>query len=496
MTIMKFLPVFTMVLAMSHAAVATAVARAGEGAQEPPGGDVIARVGDQDITFNQINTMLNSSAVVGVSLPALGTPERDTARITVLDKVISANLLYLDALAQGLDRDPGYLRQVERFSSGTLASAYRQRDMVGEVAVSDAEIQQWYEANILPENELTDALRTQIEATLRKEKLQARLAQQRKQLRAGIDVTLYQGNLDRAGDEGRADDVVLAEFDGEVITWGELGQVLVAAEQAATARDPLAMETEARLGALQAAIDRRIMASKARAAGLDKDPLYRMRLDEFGKTLLVNLHRQRLAESLEPSDEALQAYFDANRDRIMLRELRKVQEIVLESREDAEAIRQRIVDGELTLYQAAAQYSIAPGAKQNLGEIGWVAEGRAQPALDAMIFALEPGEIGGPAESTAGWHLVLVQDVKEARFVDLADAETRRLTRRKYIHDKLDEYVVALRKNGFPVTVYEDRLVALAQQEADMVGRLAEQAAQPGSQTEQRLGEFRELIKP
>ena len=55
--------------------------------------DVVARVGDQVITFSQINTMLNSSAVVGVSIPALGTPERDTVRITLLDKIVSANLL-------------------------------------------------------------------------------------------------------------------------------------------------------------------------------------------------------------------------------------------------------------------------------------------------------------------------------------------------------------------------------------------------------------------
>ena len=42
-------------------------------AQQPEG--TIAHVGDQVITFGQLNTMLNSSAVVGVSIPALGTPE-------------------------------------------------------------------------------------------------------------------------------------------------------------------------------------------------------------------------------------------------------------------------------------------------------------------------------------------------------------------------------------------------------------------------------------
>ena len=36
--------------------------------------DVIASVGDQLVTFGEINTMLNSSAIVGLSIPALGTP--------------------------------------------------------------------------------------------------------------------------------------------------------------------------------------------------------------------------------------------------------------------------------------------------------------------------------------------------------------------------------------------------------------------------------------
>ena len=55
--------------------------------------DIIARVGDEEINFSMINTMLNSSAMVGVSIPALGTPERNKVIITLLDKVISANLL-------------------------------------------------------------------------------------------------------------------------------------------------------------------------------------------------------------------------------------------------------------------------------------------------------------------------------------------------------------------------------------------------------------------
>jgi parvulin-like peptidyl-prolyl isomerase len=196
---------------------------------------------------------------------------------------------------------------------------------------------------------------------------------------------------------------------------------------------------------------------------------------------------------LEPSEEQLQAYYEANRGTIMQPEFRKVQMVVVKTRDEAEEIKARIDAGDMTLYEAARDHSIDPAARQNLGEIGWVNKGKAVPALDAAIFSLGPGQLGGPVESPAGWHLVMVQDVREAKFDNLQDPPTRARARRTYIHDKLDEYVVELRKNEFPVEVYEDKLIELAQQEADMVKQLAEKASEPGSVTQERLKELQRI---
>jgi parvulin-like peptidyl-prolyl isomerase len=457
-------------------------------------GDVIARVGDQDITFNLINTMMNSSAVVGVSVPALGTPERDTARIVVLDKVISANLLYLDALKKGLDKDPAYQRAMQSFSDGMLGSQYQRKIVAGDITVTDEEIQAFFDKTMEPGTEMTDDLRLQIEAALRKRKLHERIAAQRAELRQGIAVEVYPDNLAASEDEAKADDAPVAKYGDKVITWGEAKTTLMAAGKGATAMDPLAMEADAQLAALQAMIDKRIIADKARESGLEQDAMYQARLSEYQKTKLVNMHRANLAREMEPSEEQLKAYYEENRNRIMQVEMRKLQEALLETREQAEMLKQKVENGELTMFQVAADHSIAPGAKQQLGEIGWVAQGRAQPALDAVIFELEPGEIGGPVESSEGWHLFKVLDVADAKFDDFEDAQTRKLTRRRYIHDKLDQYVMDLRKNDFTVEVYEDNIVRLAQKEADMVARLTEQAAQPGSKTEQRLEELNKMI--
>ena len=100
--------------------------------------DVIAKVGDQEITFGELNTLLNSSAIVGLSVPALGTPERNRVRITLLDKAVSAKLLYLDALKHGMDKDPVYVGELRRFSDGVLGALYRQKYLIGEIEVTEA----------------------------------------------------------------------------------------------------------------------------------------------------------------------------------------------------------------------------------------------------------------------------------------------------------------------------------------------------------------------
>jgi len=459
----------------------------------PPTGDVIARVGDQEITFSEISVMLNSAAVVGLSIPALGTPERDTVRITLLDKFIDANLIYLDALRKGVDKEPQYQRDLGRLTRGMLAERYLLK-LLGDVSVSDAEIDAYFKQSVAPGTEFTPEARMQIEAVLRKEKLEARRAAQRDQLREGIEVTIYQKNYQPEGDDGRAGDVIVAEAGEETITWGEMGGMLIAAGIAATHRDPLTMEVDARLRVLQTEIDTRLMA--ARAAGLDQDRVYQARVNEYKKTRLVNIHRENLAREMQPTDTELEEFFLANQDTITIPEFRKVQMLVLPTEDEAKDIKRRIEAGEMTMYEAVSRHSIAPDAKKDLGELGWVQKGKVMPGLEEVVFSLGPGEIGGPVQVGEEWHLMAVQDVRDAQRESLDDEATRKEARRKYIHAKMDEYTINLRKNDFEVEVYEDRIVQLAQREADMVGQLAEKAQQPGSVTQERIKQLQEKLNP
>ena len=460
-----------------------------ESPQVPEGApaDAVARVGDQTITYAQLNTQLNSSAVVGVSMPVLGSPERGTVMLTLLDKVISANLLYLDALKRGLDQDPAYREELAAFSDAILGELYRRDHLVGEVAVTPEEVDAFIRENYAPDTEMSDRLRQSVEAIIRNDRLAERTAGSRETLREGIEVSIHAETLDPAGDDGRGDDAVIAQVGDDRIIWGE-------AKRRLTTRNN-SVDLGKRVQSLNALIDERLMARKGREAGLDQDPTYKSRMAEFRKTRLLNLHRENLVRSMEPTQEELRAYYEANRDRILVKEQRRIQMVVLPSKEEADAIKARIEAGEITLYQAALERSIDPNAKRTLGDFGWVAKGSGFPELDAVTFALEPDTLSGPVESPAGWHLVKVTDVRDAHFTDIEDEETRTVTRRRLLKEKMEQYVVHLRKQDFPVTVYEDNMNRLFKEEAQWIAAKTKDMEAHPERAKEILDEMRKIVE-
>jgi parvulin-like peptidyl-prolyl isomerase len=402
---------------------------------------------------------INSSAVVGIPIPSPGTPERTNMRLTLLDRRISSNLLYLDALAKKMDEDPVFQSKVQQYSDTILAMMYKQNNLIGEIPISDDEIREYFQKNIAPGTPFTQDLHMSIEAVLRKQQFGQRVVTLRGRLRNGVEVQVFDDRLDPAGDAERSSSEVVAIAAGESVTWGQVRQRLT--------RPGLANSPAARREQLEDYIDSRIMVHQARAEGLDRDEGYQRRLKEFRKSSLVNIHRAGLDEELSPTDEEIREYYRQNRNRIMVRELRNVQMIVVNTEEEASEAKDSIESGEMTFYEAASELSIDPNAKMNLGELGWVPQGSGFADLDKVTFTLNPNEIGGPVKSPAGWHLVRVLDVRDGQYGDIDDPETWKQTRRLLLHERENQYVTNLRTTTFSVEVYDDVFNRLTQEEVD-----------------------------
>lgn len=456
-------------------------------APEAPSNDTLALVGDQAITYSQLTIQLNSSAVVGLSTPALGTPERRTVLLTLLDKAISVNLLYLDAIEQGKQEDPQFKQEIQTFSDGLLVGLYRKAYLSGDMQVTDQEVEAYFREHFLAQAELTDRLRLIVEAKIRKEKLSKLKAGLREHLRTGVTITVHNDKLDPADDSLRADNEIIAEYGDHRITWGEAKVQLTTLNNS--------VDLARRLVTLDELIDNRLMALKARKAGSEKDPSYTKRLAEFSKTRLVNFHRDQLINGMAPTEQEVRDYYEKYQNRIAVKERRKIQMVVLPDRAQAEAVKARIDSGEITIYQAALNHSIDPRAKQTLGDFGWVEKGSGFPELDNLAFSLKPGQLGGPVQSPAGWHLVLVTDQRTPAYSDIEDENTRNATRRLLLKDKLGQYVRGLRKDGFPVVVYEDTLNRLLLEEAQWIAAKTKEMEDNPGRAEEILNEMRTIVE-
>lgn len=459
-------------------------------ATQPPADaspDIVARVGEEPIHFSQLNTLLNSAPVVGLSIPALGTPERNEVMLALLDKAISANLLYLDAIKQGRDQDPEYQKELKAFADGILGGLYRARFLVGDIEVTPEEIDAFYQDQIVAGTEMDERLRAGIEAVIRKDKFKQRTADLRARLREGTAVQVFEDNLDVSEDPMRGDSDLVATYGEGTLTWGQV------ADEMTTPQNTLSLER--RIEAVNGRVDQELMALKGRAAGLGNDPLYLARIGELKKTSLVNLHRGELVKQLEPTEQELRDYFEAHRDQIVVKERRKLLMVVLKTKEEADQIKARIENGEITIYQAAMDHSIHPDAKENLGDFGWVAQGTGFPELDRLTFSLELDVLGGPVESPAGWHLVQVVDLRDARFTDVGEEDTRNSVRRLVLKEKLNDYVIGLRKDAFPVVVYEDNLKRLFHAEGEWIAGKTREMEQHPERAQQILDAMRKEVQ-
>ena len=86
-----------------------------------------------------------------------------------------------------------------------------------------------------------------------------------------------------------------------------------------------------------------------------------------------------------------------------------VSHILTETREEAEAARQRVEDGE-EFGAVAAEVSIDPGSGAQGGQLGPLREGQFVPEFEEAAQALEPGELSEVVETEFGFHVITIEE--------------------------------------------------------------------------------------
>ncbi len=157
----------------------------------------------------------------------------------------------------------------------------------------------------------------------------------------------------------------------------------------------------------------------------------RYRVPEKIKIAYLSLDPSDFEDKVTVTEEEISDYYELNQERFKDPEQVKARHILFkvapnaseseeaEAKEEAVAILKRARAGE-DFSGLARKYSQDPSASKG-GDLGYFKRGKMDKPLEDLAFGLKPGELGGPVRTKIGWHILKVDDVKEASIKTLPD---------------------------------------------------------------------------
>ncbi|MCV3270057.1 peptidylprolyl isomerase [Roseobacter sinensis] len=119
------------------------------------------------------------------------------------------------------------------------------------------------------------------------------------------------------------------------------------------------------------------------------------------------------------TDEALQDLYDRQFGDVDPEEEYNASHILVETEEEAIAVKET-VDGGADFAATAREKSIGPSGP-NGGELGWFSSGMMVPAFEAATIALGVGEVSDPVQTQFGWHIIKLNETRQAEIPTLED---------------------------------------------------------------------------
>ncbi|MEX0371536.1 MAG: peptidylprolyl isomerase [Tateyamaria sp.] len=110
------------------------------------------------------------------------------------------------------------------------------------------------------------------------------------------------------------------------------------------------------------------------------------------------------------TDDAIQAAYDAKYDGVTPQEEYNASHILVETEEEAAAIKAEIEAG--ADFAATAREKSTGPSGPNGGQLGWFGTGAMVPSFEAAVIALEVGEVSEPVQTQFGWHVIILNETR------------------------------------------------------------------------------------
>jgi parvulin-like peptidyl-prolyl isomerase len=204
---------------------------------------------------------------------------------------------------------------------------------------------------------------------------------------------------------------ILAFVNGKPITLSEFYNVI-------PKRSFLSLSKDKREKRFNVFIDDIVVAAAAKEIGLENDPEYKSRLEDYAKRQLNSTLYEKVIVGEILTDEALKDLYEKNSVKIRASHIlisfknsqgAKSNRSEKEAKELADDLIKRIRNGE-NFESLARQFSEDPSSAKNGGDLGYITIGKMVKPFEDAAFSLEVNQISEPVKTIYGYHIIKVSD--------------------------------------------------------------------------------------
>ena len=198
-----------------------------------------------------------------------------------------------------------------------------------------------------------------------------------------------------------------------------LTRVDALAQQVARSGRPITPEVEAQIK--EEVIAREIFMQEAQKRGLDASDEYKAQIELARQTILIRELFADFQKNNPVTDADVQAEYDKFVAANGGKEYR-ARHILVETKEQAEAVLAALKKGG-KFEDIAKKQSKDPGSGANGGDLDWASPGNYVKEFSDAMVALKKGEVSGVVQSQFGFHVIRLDDVREAQLPKLEDVK-------------------------------------------------------------------------
>lgn len=183
---------------------------------------------------------------------------------------------------------------------------------------------------------------------------------------------------------------------------------------------------------------------EAKKAKYNNDKTINEITENFKKGLIREKYLNEKIYSKVSDNDVLNEYNKLSKN-LDGKEERKIKHILVETEEEIERARRAVLRTG-NFEKVAKDKSIDTATGEEGGDLGYVLKEELVPEFGNVAFILKVGEVSKPVHTQYGWHIIKVEDIRDAKLLPFEDVKDN--LKQKLQQDVIQNYLLSITKDS------------------------------------------------